>query len=424
MAYLLSSESVSEGHPDKVSDQISDSILDELLKQDPNSKCAAETFVTTGLCVVGGEIKTEAYVDVQEITREVIRKIGYTHPEYRFDADSCGVITSIHEQSPDISIGVEKQNEAEQGAGDQGMMFGFATNQTENYMPLPVDISHRLMKELTDIRKLEGEMPYLRPDSKAQVTFKYDDDHQPMGIDTIVVSTQHDEFIKPVDNTEKAQNKADKDMLARIETDIKNILIPRVKETYPKSIQKFFDSDFKLYVNPTGKFVIGGPHGDTGLTGRKIIVDTYGGRGAHGGGAFSGKDSSKVDRSASYAARHIAKNLVAAGVADEVEVQLAYAIGIAEPVSVYIGTNNPHIEMNNGEIADKVKKLFDLRPSAIVKRFGLQNPIFAETAAYGHMGRRPGSKVVYFNGKRKEVETFAWEKLDMVETVKKEFSIS
>jgi len=424
MAYLLSSESVSEGHPDKVADQISDSILDELLKQDPNSKCAAETFVTTGLCMVGGEMKTEAYVDVQEIAREVIRKIGYTHPEYRFDADSCGVITSIHEQSPDISIGVEKENEVEQGAGDQGMMFGFATNQTENYMPLPVDIAHRLMKELTDVRKLEGEMPYLRPDSKAQVTFKYDDNHQPLGIDTIVVSTQHDEFIKPVDNTEKAKKKAGNDMLAQIETDIKNILIPRVKETYPKSIQQFFDSDFKLYVNPTGKFVIGGPHGDTGLTGRKIIVDTYGGRGAHGGGAFSGKDSSKVDRSASYAARHIAKNLVAAGVAEEVEVQLAYAIGIADPVSVFVGTNNPKIKMKNGEIAGKVKKLFDLRPNAIVKRYGLKNPIFSETAAYGHMGRRPGTRVVYVDGTRKEVETFAWEKLDYVDKIKKEFGIT
>jgi len=423
MPYLFTSESVSEGHPDKIADQISDAILDELLKQDPNSKCAAETFVTTGLVIVGGEIKTEAYVDVQDIARNVIRRIGYTSPELRFDADSCGVLTTIHEQSPDISIGVERQSEEEQGAGDQGMMFGFATNQTENYMPLPVDISHRLLKELAEIRRVEGEMPYLRPDSKSQVTIKYDDDDTPVGIDTIVVSTQHDNFIKPTDDSEKARKKADKEMLAKIETDVENVLIPRVKETYPKDIQKLFDTDFRLLVNPTGKFVIGGPHGDTGLTGRKIIVDTYGGRGAHGGGAFSGKDSSKVDRSAAYAARHIAKNMVAAGVADEVEVQLAYAIGVAQPVGFYIGTNNPRVNLSNEEIAEKVKKLFDLRPSAIVKRFGLRNPIFTETAAYGHMGRKPGKKVVYINDHRKEVETFAWEKLDNVDKIKEEFNI-
>ncbi|MFP3859422.1 MAG: methionine adenosyltransferase [Bacteroidales bacterium] len=423
MPYLFTSESVSEGHPDKVADQISDAILDELLKQDPNSKCAAETLVTTGLVMVGGEIKTDAYVDVQEIARDVIRRIGYVKPDYRFDADSCGVLTSIHEQSPDINQGVEKEKEEEQGAGDQGMMFGFATNQTENYMPLPVDISHRLLKELAEIRKVEGEMPYLRPDSKAQVTFKYDDDNKPMGIDTIVVSTQHDEFIKPSDDTPKARKKAEKDMLGRIETDVRNILIPRVKETYPESVQKFFDTDYKLFVNPTGKFVIGGPHGDTGLTGRKIIVDTYGGRGAHGGGAFSGKDSSKVDRSAAYAARHIAKNMVAAGVADEIEVQLAYAIGVADPVGLYIGAMNPKINMTNEEMAEKVKELFDLRPSAIVKRFGLKNPIFEETAAYGHMGRRPGKKVVYINGTKKEVETFTWEKLDYVDKIKDAFNL-
>lgn len=423
MPYLFTSESVSEGHPDKIADQISDAILDELLKQDPNSKCAAETFVTTGLVIVGGEIKTEAYVDVQDIARNVIRRIGYTSPELRFDADSCGVLTTIHEQSPDISIGVERQSEEEQGAGDQGMMFGFATNQTENYMPLPVDISHRLLKELAEIRRVEGEMPYLRPDSKSQVTIKYDDDDTPVGIDTIVVSTQHDNFIKPTDDSEKARKKADKEMLAKIETDVENVLIPRVKETYPKDIQKLFDTDFRLLVNPTGKFVIGGPHGDTGLTGRKIIVDTYGGRGAHGGGAFSGKDSSKVDRSAAYAARHIAKNMVAAGVADEVEVQLAYAIGVAQPVGFYIGTNNPRVNLSNEEIAEKVKKLFDLRPSAIVKRFGLRNPIFTETAAYGHMGRKPGKKVVYINDHRKEVEIFAWEKLDYVDKIKEEFNI-
>ncbi|MFP4448542.1 MAG: methionine adenosyltransferase [Bacteroidales bacterium] len=423
MPYLFTSESVSEGHPDKVADQISDAILDELLKQDPNSKCAAETLVTTGLVMVGGEIKTDAYVDVQEIARDVIRRIGYVKPDYRFDADSCGVLTSIHEQSPDINQGVEKEKEEEQGAGDQGMMFGFATNQTENYMPLPVDISHRLLKELAEIRKIEGEMPYLRPDSKAQVTFKYDDDNKPMGIDTIVVSTQHDEFIKPSDDTPKARKKAEKDMLGRIETDVQNILIPRVKETYPESVQKFFDTDYKLFVNPTGKFVIGGPHGDTGLTGRKIIVDTYGGRGAHGGGAFSGKDSSKVDRSAAYAARHIAKNMVAAGVADEIEVQLAYAIGVADPVGLYIGAMNPKVNMTNEEMAEKVKELFDLRPSAIVKRFGLKNPIFEETAAYGHMGRRPGKKVVYINGTKKEVETFTWEKLDYVDKIKDAFNL-
>lgn len=423
MPYLFTSESVSEGHPDKVADQISDAILDELLKQDPNSKCAAETLVTTGLVMVGGEIKTEAYVDVQEIARDVIRRIGYVKPDYRFDADSCGVLTSIHEQSPDINQGVEREKEEEQGAGDQGMMFGFATNQTENYMPLPVDISHRLLKELAEIRKVEGEMPYLRPDSKAQVTFKYDDDNKPMGIETIVVSTQHDEFIKATDDTPKARKKAEKDMLGRIETDVRNILIPRVKATYPESVQKFFDTDYKLFVNPTGKFVIGGPHGDTGLTGRKIIVDTYGGRGAHGGGAFSGKDSSKVDRSAAYAARHIAKNMVAAGVADEVEVQLAYAIGVADPVGLYIGTMNPKVKLSNEEMAEKVKKLFDLRPSAIIKRFGLKNPIFEETAAYGHMGRRPGKKVVYINGTKKEVETFTWEKLDYVDKIKDAFNL-
>ena len=423
MPYLFTSESVSEGHPDKVADQISDAILDELLKQDPNSKCAAETFVTTGLVIVGGEVKTEAYVDVQEIARDVIRRIGYIKPDYRFDADSCGVLTTIHEQSPDINQGVDREKEEEQGAGDQGMMFGFATNQTENYMPLPVDISHRLLKELAEIRKLEGEMPYLRPDSKAQVTFKYNDDNSPLAIDTIVVSTQHDEFIKSTDETPKAKQKAEKDMLGRIETDVRNILIPRVKATYPESVQKFFDSDFKLFVNPTGKFVIGGPHGDTGLTGRKIIVDTYGGRGAHGGGAFSGKDSSKVDRSAAYAARHIAKNMVAAGVADEVEVQLAYAIGIADPVGLYVGTMNPNIDMTNEEMAEKVKEIFDLRPSHIIKRFGLKNPIFEETAAYGHMGRRPGKKVVYINGDKKEVETFAWEKLDYVDKIKDAFNL-
>ncbi len=423
MPYLFTSESVSEGHPDKIADQISDAVLDELLKDDPDAKCAAETFVTTGLCLVGGEIRTTTYVEVQDLAREVIRRIGYTKPDYRFDADSCGVLTAIHEQSPDIFKGVDREIQEEQGAGDQGMMFGFATNQTENYMPLPLDISHRILKELASIRKVGGDMPYLRPDSKAQVTFKYDDDDTPIGIDTIVVSTQHDDFIKPTGVGEKAQDKADRDMLGKIETDVENILIPRVKATYPAEIQKFFDVKYKLFVNPTGKFVVGGPHGDTGLTGRKIIVDTYGGFGRHGGGAFSGKDASKVDRSAAYAARHIAKNMVAAGIADEVEIQLAYAIGVADPVGLFVSTKRPKVKLTNEEIAEKINKLFDLRPSAIIKRFGLKNPIFQETAAYGHMGRKPGKKVVYVNGNKKEVETFTWEKLDYVDKIKQEFNL-
>ena len=423
MSYLFTSESISEGHPDKVADQISDAILDHILINDPNAKCAAETFVTTGLTLVGGEIKTETYIDVQEIVRETIRNIGYTKPDYRFDADSCGVLSAIHEQSADINRGVDREKEEEQGAGDQGMMFGYACNETENYMPLPVDISHRLVKELANIRKKGGEMPYLRPDSKAQVTVKYDDNNQPIGIDTIVVSTQHDEFVKPTENSQKAQEKADKEMLGRLETDVENVLIPKVKKTYPQEVQKLFDTKFRLFVNPTGKFVIGGPHGDTGLTGRKIIVDTYGGKGRHGGGAFSGKDSSKVDRSAAYATRHIAKNMVAAGIADEVEVQVAYAIGVPEPVSLVVTANRKKVDLSEEEIAEKIKKIFDLRPSAIIKRFGLKNPIFSETAAYGHMGRTPGKKVVYVNGNRKEVETFTWEKLDYVDAIKKEFNL-
>ncbi len=423
MSYLFTSESISEGHPDKVADQISDAILDHILINDPNAKCAAETFVTTGLTLVGGEIKTDTYIDVQEIVRETIRNIGYTKPDYRFDADSCGVLSAIHEQSADINRGVDREKEEEQGAGDQGMMFGYACNETENYMPLPVDISHRLVKELANIRKKGGEMPYLRPDSKAQVTVKYDDNNQPIGIDTIVVSTQHDEFVKPTENSQKAQEKADKEMLGRLETDVENVLIPKVKKTYPQEVQKLFDTKFRLFVNPTGKFVIGGPHGDTGLTGRKIIVDTYGGKGRHGGGAFSGKDSSKVDRSAAYATRHIAKNMVAAGIADEVEVQVAYAIGVPEPVSLVVTANRKKVDLSEEEIAEKIKKIFDLRPSAIIKRFGLKNPIFSETAAYGHMGRTPGKKVVYVNGNRKEVETFTWEKLDYVDAIKKEFNL-
>lgn len=422
MSYYFTSESVSEGHPDKVSDQISDAILDEILKQDPDSKCACETFVTTGLCLVGGEIKTNAYVDVQDISRNVIRRIGYTKPEYKFDADSCGVLTTIQEQSPDINQGVDKEDPEAQGAGDQGMMFGYATKQTDNLMPLPVDIAHKLVAELANIRRQNGVMPYLCPDSKSQVTMEFDDDGNPIKIDTIVLSTQHEEFIKPDSETEENYKKAEKEMLSKIETDIVNILIPRVKEQYPESIQKYFDNDFRLFVNPTGKFIIGGPHGDTGVTGRKIIVDTYGGRGAHGGGAFSGKDSSKVDRSAAYAARHIAKNLVAADICDAAEVQLAYAIGVAEPVGVYVRTVDKKIDKSDAEISDIVKEIFDLRPYAIVKRFGLTNPIFEETAAYGHMGREPGKKVVYIQNERREVETFAWEKLDYVDKLKKALS--
>lgn len=423
MSYFFTSESVSEGHPDKVADQISDAILDELLKNDKNSKCACETFLTTGLCVVGGEVKSTSYVDVQDIARNVIRRIGYTNPQYKFDADSCGVITAIHEQSSDINQGVEREKPEEQGAGDQGMMFGYASRQTENYMPLPIDVAHRLVQELARIRRKDGLMPYLRPDSKSQVTFEFDDNGNPVKIDTIVVSTQHDDFIKPDTETRESQEKADREMLAKIETDVENILIPAVKESYPKEIQKFFDGDYKLFVNPTGKFVIGGPHGDTGLTGRKIIVDTYGGRGAHGGGAFSGKDASKVDRSAAYAARHIAKNLVAAGVCNEAEVQLAYAIGVAEPVGVYVSTLGSRLNMSDAEIAEKVKEIFDLRPYGIITRFGLTNPVFEETAAYGHMGRKPGKKVVRINGNKEEVETFAWEKLDYVDKVKKAFNL-
>ena len=419
MSYYFTSESVSEGHPDKVSDQVSDAILDEILKQDPDSKCACETFVTTGLCLVGGEIKTKAYVDVQDIARNVIRRIGYTKPEYKFDADSCGVLTAIQEQSPDINQGVDREDPEAQGAGDQGMMFGYATKQTDNYMPLPVDIAHKLVAELAKIRHQNGVMPYLCPDSKSQVTMEFDDNGYPIKIDTIVVSTQHEEFIKPDSETEENYKKAEKEMLSKIETDIINILIPRVKAQYPESVQKYFDNDFRLFVNPTGKFIIGGPHGDTGLTGRKIIVDTYGGRGAHGGGAFSGKDASKVDRSAAYAARHIAKNLVAADICEAAEVQLAYAIGVADPVGVYVRTEKCKVDKSDAEIFNIVKEIFDLRPYGIIKRFGLKNPIFEETAAYGHMGREPGKKIVYVGNERKEVETFTWEKLDYVDKLKK-----
>jgi len=426
MSYFFTSESVSEGHPDKVADQISDALLDEFLKQDPNSKVACETLVTTGLTVLSGEVKTTAWVDAQVTARKVINEIGYTKGEYKFDGDSCGVISAIHEQSQDINQGVERESAEEQGAGDQGMMFGYANNETESYMPLPIDLSHKLLIELARIRKEGKEMTYLRPDSKSQVTVEYDENNKALRIDTIVISTQHDDFFSPSDN--KSQKEADDKMLKEIFEDVKNILIPNVKTKLPKEIKDLFKGDFKLLVNPTGKFVIGGPHGDTGLTGRKIIVDTYGGRGAHGGGAFSGKDSSKVDRSAAYATRHIAKNLVAAGVADEILVQVAYAIGVAQPVGLYVNTyNTSKVGFSDSEIAEKINDIFDMRPAAIVNRFGLKNPIFRETAAYGHMGRESFTKEVTFttNGKSftKEVEFFAWEKLDYVDKVKTAFNL-
>lgn len=412
MAYLFTSESVSEGHPDKVSDQISDAILDEFLKQDVHSKFACETLVTTGLVVVGGEIKSSSYIDVQEVARNVINRIGYNKAEYKFDAESCGMLSAMHEQSPDINRGVEVENEEEQGAGDQGMMFGYATTENDNYMPMALDLSHRILRVLANIRREGKEMPYLGPDSKSQVTIEYDDNNRPNRIDTIVVSTQHDEF------------DTDENMLKRIESDVKNILIPKVKATYSEDVQKLFTDDIKYFVNPTGKFVVAGPHGDTGLTGRKIIVDTYGGKGAHGGGAFSGKDPSKVDRSAAYATRHIAKNLCAAGVADEVLVQVAYAIGVAEPVGLYVNTyGTAKVNMSDGEISKKIGEIFDMRPNAIAKRLGLHNPIFEDTAAYGHMGREPYMKRVEINGEVKEVETFTWEKLDYVDKVKKAFNL-
>jgi len=448
MGYLFTSESVSEGHPDKISDQISDALLDEFLKWDMESKVACETFVTTGLVICGGEVKTNGWVDIQETARNVIKNIGYTHAEYRFDCDSCGVINIIHEQSPDIRQGVVKETPEEQGAGDQGMMFGYACRETDTYMPLSVVLAHLLLKELAVIRKKGIEMKYLRPDSKSQVTIKYNDNDEPVKIDTIVISTQHDEFILPLGNSKEAVKAAEKAMQEQIKKDIRNILIPRVKKHLPVHLQKLFDDDFNLYVNPTGKFVIGGPYGDTGLTGRKIIVDTYGGHGAHGGGSFSGKDSSKVDRSASYAARHIAKNMVAAGVCDKVLIQVAYAIGVAAPIGLFVNTfgtakvkDSKGKIMSDGEISEKIKKLFDLRPYTITERFGLNNPIFLPTATYGHFGREPytaevevyyevpGSKPVSVNGNgkkvyRKKVEFFAWEKLDYVERIKKEFNLT
>jgi S-adenosylmethionine synthetase len=417
MPHLFTSESVSEGHPDKVADQISDALIDYFLAYDPNSKVACETLVTTGQVVLAGEVKSEAYLDVQDIAREVIRKIGYTKSEYMFEANSCGIVSAIHEQSPDINQGVERKRKEDQGAGDQGMMFGYATSETDSFMPLPLEIAHLLLRELSLIRKEGKVMKYLRPDAKSQVTIEYGDDNRPQRIDTIVISTQHDDFAK------------DAKMLQQIKDDVINIVIPRIKKKLPKRVQKLFGGDIKYHVNPTGKFVIGGPHGDTGLTGRKIIVDTYGGKGAHGGGAFSGKDPSKVDRSAAYATRHIAKNLVAAGVCDEVLVQVAYAIGVAQPVGLYVNTyGTAKVGQSDGEIARRIGKIFDMRPYFIEKRFNLRTPIYAETAAYGHMGREPKIVEKVFNaGKKSEkkvkVELFPWEKLDYVDQVRKAFKI-
>ena len=426
MGYLFTSESVSEGHPDKVADQISDAILDEFLAFDPQSKVACETFVTTGQVVLGGEVKSKAYVDVQDVARKVINRIGYTKSEYMFEGNSCGVLSAIHEQSADINRGVERSEAENQGAGDQGMMFGYACNETDDYMPLSLALSHILLIELAAIRKEGKEMTYLRPDSKSQVTIEYNNEGYPERVHTIVVSTQHDEFISANDFI--SQEEADKAMVKQIHEDVEKILLPRVLEKYPY-MAKYFKGDIILHVNPTGKFVIGGPHGDTGLTGRKIIVDTYGGKGAHGGGAFSGKDPSKVDRSAAYAARHIAKNLVAAGVSDEILVQVAYAIGVAEPVSLYINTyGKSKVAIRDAEIAERVLKIFDMRPYAIEQRLKLRNPIYAETASYGHMGRTPRTVTKCYETRYEpyrcyEVELFTWEKLDFVEKVKDAFGL-
>ena len=438
MGYLFTSESVSEGHPDKVADQISDAVLDELLAYDPESKVACETLVTTGQVVVAGEVKSNTYVDLQEVARRTISRIGYTKAEYKFEAESCGVLSAIHEQSADINRGVERENPMDQGAGDQGMMFGYATNETENYMPLSLDLSHHILRTLADIRREGKQMTYLRPDAKSQVTIEYGKDGKPKRIDTIVVSTQHDEFVTaetlghkagsaPVDQLQK---EADEKMLQKIKDDVINILMPRViSEIANPAVLNLFKNDIKYHVNPTGKFVIGGPHGDTGLTGRKIIVDTYGGKGAHGGGAFSGKDPSKVDRSAAYAARHIAKNMVAAGVADEMLVQVSYAIGVAEPINVYVDTyGKSNVKMSDGDIAKKIAEIFDMRPKAIEERLKLRNPIYEETAAYGHMGRKPEVVTKHFDnryeGKRDiTVELFTWEKLDYVDRIRQVFGI-
>ncbi len=423
MSYFFTSESVSEGHPDKIADQISDALLDEFLRRDPNSRVAIETLVTTGLVVLSGEVHTNTYVDVQQVAREVIRKIGYIRAEYMFDADSCGIISTIHEQSPDIRRGVDKLDELEQGAGDQGMMFGYACEETDDYMPLASDLSHLLLQELAMIRKEGKEMTYLRPDSKSQVTIEYNNNHKPERIHTIVVSTQHDPF-----------DSDDSKMIKRIREDVRGILIPRVKNKLSPKVRKIFNDDFILHVNPTGKFVIGGPHGDTGLTGRKIIVDTYGGKGAHGGGAFSGKDPSKVDRSGAYAMRHVAKNMVAAGIAHEILVQVAYAIGVAKPIGLFVNTfGTSKVQVTDSEIAEIILKVFDLRPGAIIRRFGLKNPIYFPTAAYGHMGRDYRKEFVEIinNSKssleerlQKEVEFFAWEKTDYVDILRSEFKLS
>jgi len=430
MSYLFTSESVSEGHPDKVADQISDAVVDEMLAFDPQSRVACETLVTTGQVVLAGEVTSDSYIDLQETARSVIRRIGYTKSEYKFDADSCGIFSAIHEQSADISRGVCRQEPMDQGAGDQGMMFGYATNETESYMPVSLFIAHKILKVLAEIRREGKEMTYLRPDSKSQVTVQYSDDGRPERIDTIVVSTQHDEFIAPVDNSKKAQEDADNAMMSQIRKDIIEILIPRVIARIGRQeVRDLFDDRIKYFVNPTGKFVIGGPHGDTGLTGRKIIVDTYGGKGAHGGGAFSGKDPSKVDRSAAYAARHIAKNLVAAGVSDEVLVEVSYAIGVAKPISIWVNTyGKSHVDMTDGEIASRVDQIFDMRPKAIEQRLKLRNPIYSETASYGHMGRRPKEVEKTFrscNGEIRtlKVELFTWEKLDYVDKVKQAFGL-
>ena len=434
MSYLFTSESVSEGHPDKVSDQISDALVDEFLRQDPNSKVACETLVTTGLIVLSGEVKTTGYIDVQKVAREVVKNIGYTKSDYKFDSESCGVISAIHEQSADINQGVERESEEEQGAGDQGMMFGYACTEMENYMPLSIELSHILLQEMAEIRKEGKVMKYLRPDAKSQVTIEYDNNNHPHKIETIVISTQHDEFVLPADASSTEKRLAEQEMINKIKEDVIKYLYPRAKKQLPNKYKRYLNSDVRLLVNPTGKFVIGGPHGDTGLTGRKIIVDTYGGKGAHGGGAFSGKDSSKVDRSAAYAMRHIAKNIVAAGLAKEVLVQVAYAIGVAQPVGLYVNTygtaqvkDETGRKMKDGEISEKMAKVFDLRPAAIVKRFGLKNPIFLPTASYGHFGRDSYSKEVsvFYNGveSKKTVEFFAWEKLDYVDKIKKEFGL-
>lgn len=426
MGYLFSSESVSEGHPDKVADQISDAVLDNFLAQDKNSKVACETLVTTGQVVLAGEVKSTAYVNVQEVARKVINRIGYTKSEYKFDGDSCGIFSALHEQSSDINQGVERANPMDQGAGDQGMMFGYASKETKNLMPIALDLSHALVEELAAIRREGKFMTYLRPDSKSQVTIEYDDNNQPVKVHTVVVSTQHDDFVQP--SATKTQEQADEEMLSTIRQDVKNILIPRVKALDVQFAQLFKD-DIVLHVNPTGKFVIGGPHGDTGLTGRKIIVDTYGGKGAHGGGAFSGKDPSKVDRSAAYAARHIAKNIVAAGLANEVLVQVAYAIGVAKPMNLYINTyGTAQVKLNDGEIATKIEKLFDMRPKAIEERLKLRFPIYEETASYGHVGRTPVTVTKSFkdgNGKdfSQTVELFTWEKTDKVADIKAEFGL-